>query len=96
MTGVARGIGWAAVSALVMTGVTPGLFDRDAQALAVAHQTLSDEGVAHLTERVDITDEQAVDAAFEKVAARYGRLDTLVNNAGIALRRPTVEMSTVD
>ena len=96
VTGGAKGIGWATVAALVKTGVTPVLFDRDAQALAVAHQTLSGEGVEHLTEQVDITDEQAVDAAFAKVAARYGRLDTLVNNAGIALRRPTVEMSTAD
>ena len=96
VTGGAKGIGWATVSALVKTGVTPVLFDRDAQALAVAHQTLSGEGVDHLTEQVDITDERAVDAAFAKVAARYGRLDALVNNAGIALRRPTVEMSTAD
>jgi NAD(P)-dependent dehydrogenase (short-subunit alcohol dehydrogenase family) len=96
VTGAARGIGWATVEALCQAGHTPVLFDRDRQALAAAHEVLRSRSVDHLVEAVDITDEAAVDAAFAAVAARYGRVDVLVNNAGIARRRPTVELSTAD
>jgi NAD(P)-dependent dehydrogenase (short-subunit alcohol dehydrogenase family) len=96
VTGGAKGIGWATVQALVTTGATPVLFDRDEAALARASAALAQRGIDHLAENVDITQEQAVDAAFAKLMARYGRLDVLVNNAGIALRRPTVELSTAD
>ncbi len=96
VTGGAKGIGWATVQALLQTGAIPVLFDRDAEALAAAHETLSRQSAEHMVEHLDITLEAAVDAAFAKVAARYGRVDLLVNNAGIALRRPTVEMSSAD
>lgn len=96
VTGGAKGIGWATVQGLVNTAAIPVLFDRDAQALATAHEMLNRDGVEHLALHVDITDELAVDAAFEKVAMRYGRVDILVNNAGIALRRPTVELARID
>jgi NAD(P)-dependent dehydrogenase (short-subunit alcohol dehydrogenase family) len=96
VTGAAKGIGWATVQAFVQTGVTPVLFDRDEAALAAASRSLAEQGVEHLAQRVDITVEAEVDAAFAKVAQRFGRIDVLVNNAGIALRRPTVELSSQD
>jgi NAD(P)-dependent dehydrogenase (short-subunit alcohol dehydrogenase family) len=96
VTGGAKGIGWATVQALLKTGAIPVLFDRDEPALAAAREGLDSRGVEHLTQHIDITNELALDAAFEKVALRYGRVDVLVNNAGIALRRPTIELSTAD
>ena len=96
VTGGAKGIGWATVEAFVAAGSTPVLFDRDERALAAASAQLIERAVDHLAIRVDITDETAVDAAFAQVSARYGRVDVLVNNAGIAIRRPTVELSTGD
>jgi NAD(P)-dependent dehydrogenase (short-subunit alcohol dehydrogenase family) len=96
VTGAARGIGWATVQALLRTGAIPVLIDRDAAALAAAHETLRQGAVEHLAECADISHEAEVDAVFARVAARYGRIDVLVNNAGIALRRPTVELSTAD
>jgi NAD(P)-dependent dehydrogenase (short-subunit alcohol dehydrogenase family) len=96
VTGGARGIGWATVQAFVRGGVIPVLLDRDEAALAAAGAALGRQAVDHLALCVDVADESAVDAAFASVAARYGRLDVLVNNAGIALRRPTVELSRAD
>lgn len=45
---------------------------------------------------LDVADEQAVDAFFADVVRRHGRLDVLVNNAGIAIRHPTLELSSAD
>jgi NAD(P)-dependent dehydrogenase (short-subunit alcohol dehydrogenase family) len=96
ITGAARGIGWAAVEAFVADGATPVLFDRDVPALDEAQRSLSERGVEHLVQPVDITDEAAVVAAFGAVEGRYGRIDILVNNAGIAIRRPAVEVAVAD
>ena len=96
ITGAAKGIGWATVEAFVAAGATPVLFDRDVQSLEQAGRTLDDRGVEHLAQSVDVTDEAAVVAAFAAVENRYGRIDVLVNNAGIAIRRPAVEMAIAD
>jgi NAD(P)-dependent dehydrogenase (short-subunit alcohol dehydrogenase family) len=93
VTGGAKGIGRATVEALVAEGVRPVVFDRDE---ASAGRRLAEQGVDHLVEALDVSDEAAVDAAMGRVIARYGRLDILVNNAGIALRRPTLELSLAD
>ena len=46
--------------------------------------------------QVDVTDEAQVSAAFTDVMARHGRIDVLFNNAGIAIRQPTTELSLDD
>ncbi|MEP7302757.1 MAG: SDR family NAD(P)-dependent oxidoreductase [Caldimonas sp.] len=96
VTGGAKGIGWATVEALVAEGVRPVLFDRDEQALAAASRQLDERGIEHLAQDLDVRDEAAVEAAMARVVARFGRIDVLVNNAGIALRRPTLELSLAD
>ena len=96
VTGGAKGIGWATALAFVAEGARPVLFDRDEAALASVSRQLAERGVDHLAEPLDVTDEAAVERAFAEVVARYGRIDVLVNNAGIALRRPTLELSLAD
>jgi NAD(P)-dependent dehydrogenase (short-subunit alcohol dehydrogenase family) len=46
--------------------------------------------------RLDVTDAESVATCFEQVRATYGRLDAVVNNAGISNFDPTMEMSTLD
>jgi NAD(P)-dependent dehydrogenase (short-subunit alcohol dehydrogenase family) len=96
VTGGAKGIGRATVDAFVAEGAMPVLFDRDEAALAAASRELAERGVEHIGEALDVTDEAAVDRAFAAVVARCGRIDVLVNNAGIALRRPTLELTLAD
>ncbi len=96
VTGGAKGIGWATVEALLAEGARPVIFDRDAEALAAAACQLASRGIDHHVESLDVSDEAAVESAMARVVARYGRIDVLVNNAGIALRRPTLELTLAD
>jgi len=93
VTGGAKGIGKATVEALAHCGATVVLLDRDGAALEAATAVLTSRGVSCMAECVDITQEEAVDSAFEKIMQRYGRVDILVNNAGIALRHATVDLT---
>ncbi len=96
VTGGARGIGFATVEALAAAGAVPALVDRDEATLAQASAKLSERGIAHRTDVLDVTDGAAVDRVFDAIAAWRGRLDILVNNAGIAIRRPSVELAQDD
>jgi 2-keto-3-deoxy-L-fuconate dehydrogenase len=74
VTGGGSGIGAAAARVLARRGATVAVLDRDLQA--------SDEPSA-LALRCDVRDSAAVDEAVRAVAAELGRIDVLVNNAGI-------------
>ncbi|UGS35995.1 SDR family NAD(P)-dependent oxidoreductase [Capillimicrobium parvum] len=80
VTGGARGIGAAIAARLRADGATVVVFDR-----------APDEG----RPAVDVTDEHAVQAAVAEVVARHGRIDVLVNNAGVYPHVP-FEAMTLD
>jgi NAD(P)-dependent dehydrogenase (short-subunit alcohol dehydrogenase family) len=82
VTGGASGIGRTIAEAFAGVGAKVAVFD-----VAAANFD---------SYKVDVTDESQVTAAFDDVVARYGRVDVLFNNAGIALRRPTTELSLED
>jgi NAD(P)-dependent dehydrogenase (short-subunit alcohol dehydrogenase family) len=77
VTGGASGIGRATCGALVEEGFTLAVLDLDVDAAKVA------AGPDGLGLRVDVTSPEDVDAAFAAVVANFGRIDVLVNNAGI-------------
>jgi NAD(P)-dependent dehydrogenase (short-subunit alcohol dehydrogenase family) len=86
VTGAGRGIGKACALRLAQAGACVAVLDRDrasAQAVAGAIEAAQGRGRA-LALGADITDEAALREAFDAVVARWGGLDLLVNNAGIA------------
>lgn len=82
VTGGSRGFGLAIAKSLVEAGARVGLVSRSQDALDAAVAQLGNEralGVA-----ADVASGDAVKAAFEQIKAHFGRLDGLVNNAGLA------------
>jgi NAD(P)-dependent dehydrogenase (short-subunit alcohol dehydrogenase family) len=88
VTGAASGIGRAAAEALSNAGARVALLDRQPQSGLPAPDALA--VVA------DVTDEAALEAAFSHVMAEAGRVDMLVNSAGLAIRRPALELGRAD
>ena len=90
VTGAASGIGLACVRALLERGARVTLAGRDPGRLAAAAAGLAELLPAGelACEPLDITDADAVHAAFGRAAARFGRIDILVNNAGQAASAP--------
>jgi NAD(P)-dependent dehydrogenase (short-subunit alcohol dehydrogenase family) len=93
VTGGARGIGYETARLFVAAGARVVLLDRDE---AAATQAAAQLGANVSALAADVAVEAQVDRAFAQVASTHGRIDVLVNNAGTALRRPTVELSVED
>lgn len=84
ITGANKGIGFATARQLGERGMTVLVGARDAERGRDAERALRDGGAdAHFIP-LDVTDEESVAAAAKRIETEYGRLDVLVNNAGIA------------
>jgi NAD(P)-dependent dehydrogenase (short-subunit alcohol dehydrogenase family) len=94
ITGAARGIGLATAQALAEAGALVVLTDMNAEMLESAAADLTSKGFRVETERLDVTDSSAAQRVNDAVVARHGRVDVLVNNAGIAIsNHPAESMS---
>jgi len=93
VTGAARGIGRAVAAALGAAGAGVGLVDIDAAEAERARAALAAAGVAALTCPCDVRHTDQVEGAVARTLERFGRVDVLVNNAGI-IRRGSIETVT--
>lgn len=84
VTGGAGGIGKAVTGRLVAESATVVIFDREPALADEAKAELSADGFDAEFERVDIGDENSVKAGIQTVVERHGKLDVIVNCAGIA------------
>jgi gluconate 5-dehydrogenase len=85
VTGASRGLGLAMAHALASAGAHVVLAARDAERLAVVAEDIRRRGGRADIEAFDLLDEAAVTAAVPRIVSRHGRLDILLNNAGICL-----------
>lgn len=87
VTGAARGIGRAIAEKFLARGCRVALLDIDAATLARTARELGEV----LALECDVANPGQVKASVARISARYGRIDALVNNAGIAVFKPLLE-----
>lgn len=95
VTGAARGIGLATAKKFLAEGWRVALLDIEGELQAAAAAALKNPDNA-LAITCDVSDATAVGAAMAAVMSRFGRLDALVNNAGVAVFAPVLETSDAD
>ncbi len=88
VTGASSGIGAATASALAAQGAAVALAARRRDRLDTLAAGIKDQGGTALVLECDITDQQQAAAAVDRTVTELGRLDTLINNAGVMLLGP--------
>lgn len=96
VTGAARGIGKATAFMLVQAGANVALFDRDAAELERTVAQLNNGPGKALAVGCDITEQSQLVSAFERVHNEFGRVDILVNSAGMSARIPAENYTSTD
>lgn len=97
VTGAAGGIGRATALAFAEAGARVVAVDRDAEGAERTAEAARLAGAPEAwAEAVDVSDEQAMEKLAARVAAEYGVVDVLVNNAGIGLSGPFLETTSED
>ena len=94
ITGAGRGIGRATALRFAREGAHVVLFSRTAANLDQVAATIAGEGHTVLSIAGDVSIEEDVQGLFQRVMETFGRVDILVNCAGIVAVRPFVEMDT--
>ncbi len=95
VTGGARGIGLACGRWFLAHGYCVALLDKDADTLTQTGTALADPQRV-LTCVADVSKPEQVDAAVAGVVARFGRIDALVNNAGVAVFKKIEDTTWAD
>ena len=93
ITGAARGIGLAVARRFLAEGFRAALLDVGPLEAAMA-ECAAPEAILAL--QCDVSDPAQVQAAIQAVVARWGRIDALVNNAGIAVFKPLLDTTLED
>lgn len=93
ITGAARGIGKTTAELFASEGAAVILWDRDAEAGKAAELSLKEKGFTAEFMQIDVTSLESVTAAAGAVRQKFGKIDILINNAGITKDATLVKMT---
>jgi len=96
ITGASRGIGHAIADALAAAGHDLAICGTREETIQAAAGQLGRRGVEVLASAVDVSNQAAVQSFVKETMARFGRLDVLVNNAGITRDNLAMRMKAGD
>ncbi|WP_327119612.1 3-oxoacyl-ACP reductase FabG [Nocardia sp. NBC_01730] len=96
VTGAARGIGATTARRLAMDGFAVAVVDLDESACQSVVDEIESAGGQAIAVGADVSDEQAVTTAVERIATELGRPTVLVNNAGILRDNLLFKMTVAD
>lgn len=96
ITGASSGLGADAAKAYAEQGADVAILARRKEKLDTLAQEIQGMGRKALAIQCDVTDEESVKNAVAEVIAYYGKIDILLNNAGVAIRGAVHELSVED
>lgn len=94
VTGASSGIGWGIAKALAAEGAVTVLAARSAEKLQMLAAEIEAGGGRAIVVPTDVTEEKQVDELFARVKERHGRVDILINNAGVADHTPIENLTS--
>jgi len=92
ITGCSSGIGLQSAVAAAQAGYTTVASVRDLDRAGPLRAAADEAGVKLDVRQLDVTDDASIEACLAGIVQTHGRLDALVNNAGLANTLPTIEM----
>lgn len=96
ITGGTHGLGMAMAKGLAQAGATLIINGHTPAKMKVALEHYKDQGFNTVGYLFDVTDEASVSKSIEQIEREVGPIDILINNAGIIMRTPILEMSAAD
>lgn len=96
VTGASKGIGYGLAKALAHAGAKVAVAARDLPALQKLAWEIEEEGGTAYPIELDVRDVAQIQPVFERVAAHFGKLDIVVNNAGLGANHAAVDVTEAD
>lgn len=93
VTGASSGLGADAARAYAKSGANVALLARRVEKLEEVAKEIEDLGVGVIAVKCDVSNEESVKEAVEEVIEKFGKIDILLNNAGVAVRGDVVHLT---
>jgi len=96
VTGAGKGIGWGIAKVFSQEGAKVVVVDWDEEAGKKTAEEIRQSGGDAIFVHCDVSNEEQVKAMVQATLDKYGRIDVLVNNAGIGVYKPVLEATSED